>query len=42
MSFEHCEGINLRHSVPFQRVGILGEMGLVISYFIDVMLFRKI
>ena len=40
MSFDACEIRSLMHSVPFPRVGILGAVGFVISYFIDILLFR--
>ena len=40
MSFEACESRILIHSVPLPRIGILGAMGFVISYFIDILLFR--
>ena len=40
MSFEACESSNLMHSVPFPRVGILGAVVFVMSYFIDFQLFR--
>ena len=41
MSFEACESSNLMHSVPFPRFGISGAMFVVMSYFIDFLLFRR-
>ena len=40
MSFDACERRILMHSVPFPRVGIWGAWGLVMSYFIVLLLFR--
>ena len=38
---EACEGIIWMHSVPLPRVGILGAVLLLISYFIVFLLFRR-
>ena len=40
MSFDVWESSNLMHSVPFPRFGIVGADFFVISYFIDLLLFR--
>ena len=40
MSFDTCERRILIQSVPFPRVGIWGAEGLVMSYFIVLLLFR--
>ena len=40
MSFEVCESSRRIHSVPFPRVGIVGALGLVMSYFIVDLLFK--
>lgn len=34
-----CESSSLKHSVPLPRLGIVGAVGFVISYFIDIQLF---
>ena len=39
-SFEACERSRRIHSVPFPRLGILGAVCFVISYFIVLLLFR--
>ena len=41
MSFDACERRILIHSVPFPRLGILGALGFVMSYFIVCLLFRR-
>ena len=38
---EACEGIIWMHSVPLPRIGILGAVLLLISYFIVFLLFRR-
>ena len=40
--FEACESKNLIHSVPFPRLGISGALFLEISYFIVLLIFRRI
>ena len=40
MSFEAFERRILMHYVPFPRLGILGALGFVMSYFIVCLLFR--
>ncbi len=35
-----CESSNFKHSVPLPRFGIAGAVDFVISYFIDILLFR--
>ena len=35
MLFEACERSNLRHSVPFEGLGIAGAVHLKMSYLID-------
>ena len=42
MSFEACESRSLIHSVPLPRLGILGAVCLVVSYFIVFQLFKWI
>ena len=42
MSFEVCESTNLIQSVPLPSSGILGGWGLVMSYFVVVVLLREI
>ena len=40
MLFDTCESRILMHSMPFPSLGILGAVCFVISYFIDILLFR--
>ena len=40
MSFDTCESRILIHSVPFPNLGIAGDVGFVMSYIIDIQLFR--
>ena len=40
MSFDACVSSNFTHSVPFPRFGMAGTVALLISYLIDILLFR--
>jgi hypothetical protein len=40
MSFEAFESRNYTHFVPFPSFGIFGAVAFVMSYFIDIQLFR--